>query len=273
MGGAAGSAEMVRRPAVAGQFYPADPDELAASVDSMLAAVAPDGSTRAAGYIVPHAGYRYSGPTAAHAYARLRGRTDVDRVVLLGPAHFVALNGCAVPAVDSWRTPLGEVALDVAGAKALVASGHAAMDNQPHVPEHSLEVQLPFLQRALGDVRLLPIAVGVSSVDSVAACLAGALANADTAGRTVVICSTDLSHYLDEDSANARDDQTVRAIRDLAPERIEATDACGAYALRGLLSWARQVGLTARVLCRSTSASTGGPPSRVVGYAAVELIY
>jgi AmmeMemoRadiSam system protein B len=264
---------MIRRPAVAGQFYPADPGELSSSVDSMLAAVVPDGSTSAAGYIVPHAGYRFSGPTAAHAYARLLGRTDVDRVVLLGPAHFVPLQGCAVPAVDSWLTPLGEVALDVAGAKSLVASGHAAMDDQPHAPEHSLEVQLPFLQRALGHVRLLPIAVGMCSVDSVAACVAGALADPDTAGRTVLICSTDLSHYLDEDSANAQDEQTVQAIRDLAPERIEATDACGAYALRGLLSWARQVGLSARVLWRCTSASTGGPPSRVVGYASVELAY
>ncbi len=179
----------------------------------------------------------------------------------------------AVPTVDTWLTPLGEVALDVAGIKALVEAGHATMDDQPHGPEHSLEVQLPFLQRTLGDFRLLPVAVGVSSVDSVAACVAGALADPDTASRTVVICSTDLSHYLDEDSANAQDEQTVRAIGDLAPERIEPTDACGSYALRGLLGWARHQGLTVQVLRRCTSASTGGPPSRVVGYAAVELRY
>jgi len=120
---------------------------------------------------------------------------------------------------------------------------------------------------------LLPIAVGVSSMDSVAACVAGALADPDTAGRTVVICSTDLSHYLDEDSANANDEQTVQAIGDLAPERIMSTDACGSYALRGFLGWARRTGMTAHVLCRCTSASTGGPASRVVGYAAVELLY
>jgi AmmeMemoRadiSam system protein B len=264
---------MVRRPAVAGQFYPADPGALSAAVDSMLTSVEPDGSAAAVAYVVPHAGYRYSGPTAAHAYARLRGRTDVDRVVLLGPAHFVPLRGCAVPAVDTWLTPLGEVALDIAGTKALVEAGHAAVDDKPHAPEHSLEVQLPFLQRTLGAFRLLPIAVGVSSVDSVAACVEGALADAETAGRTVVICSTDLSHYLDEDSANEQDEQTVRAIGALAPERIGTTDACGSYALRGLLGWARHVGLSVQILRRSTSASTGGPPSRVVGYAAVELRY
>ena len=235
--------------------------------------MAPDGSAAAAAYVVPHAGYRFSGPTAAHAYARLRGRTDVDRVVLLGPAHFVPLYGCAVPAVDTWLTPLGEVAIDIAGAKALVEAGHAAIDDQPHAPEHSLEVQLPFLQRTLGDFRVLPIAVGVSSVDDVAACVAGALAYPSRADRTVVICSTDLSHYLDEDSANAQDEQTVRAIGELAPERIGVTDACGAYALRGLLGWARLNELTVQVLRRCTSASTGGPSSRVVGYAAVELLY
>jgi AmmeMemoRadiSam system protein B len=281
-GSAAGSADMAqrpalaraaRRPAVAGQFYPADPDQLAEWVDAMVAAVELDGTSASAAFVVPHAGYRYSGSTAAHAYARLQGRGDVDRVVLLGPAHFVALDGCAVPATDTWLTPLGEVALDLAGAEALVSAGLATRNDEPHAPEHSLEVQLPFLQRVLDSFRLLPIAVGVSSMDSVAACVAGALAHPDTAGRTVVICSTDLSHYLDEDSANAHDEQTVQAIRDLAPELIMSTDACGSYALRGLLGWARRAGMTAHVLHRCTSASSGGPASRVVGYAAVELRY
>jgi len=200
---------MARRPAVAGQFYPADRDQLAESVDAMLAAVEIDGTPAPAAFVVPHAGYRYSGPTAAYAYARLQGRGDVDRVVLLGPAHFVPLHGCAVPAADTWLTPLGEVALDVSGAEALVAAGLATRDDEPHAPEHSLEVQLPFLQRVLHSFRLLPIAVGVSSMDSVAACVAGALTDLDTAGRTVVICSTDLSYYLDEDMVNVHDEQIV----------------------------------------------------------------
>jgi AmmeMemoRadiSam system protein B len=272
MESAAEPAGVVRWPAVAGQFYPAAAAELATSVDAMLGAVDPDGTPPAAGYVVPHAGYRYSGPIAARVYARLRTRQEVDRVVLLGPAHFVPLHGCAVSAADAWLTPLGEVAIDTAGARALVDGGLATMDDEPHAPEHSLEVQLPFLQRALGSFRLLPIAVGVSAVDSVAACVAGALADPEVSGRTVVICSTDLSHYLDESSANAKDEQTVQAISDLAPERISATDACGAYALRGVLGWARQRDLSAQVLGRCTSASTGGPRSRVVGYAAVQLL-
>ncbi len=262
---------MMRQPAVAGQFYPADPDDLASAVDGLLDAAVSDAPTPADAYVVPHAGYRYSGPTAARAYARLRGRSDVDRVVLIGPAHFVGLDGCAVPASDAWLTPLASVALDVASARSLVAKRLAVMDDRPHAPEHSLEVQLPFLQRVLGTFRLLPIAVGVSSVDDVAACLDGALADAGDAGRTLVICSTDLSHYLDEESANARDERTVGAVCDLAPERIAATDACGVYALRGLLGWARSAKLRPRLLRRTTSASTGGAPSRVVGYAAIEF--
>jgi MEMO1 family protein len=262
---------MMRPPAVAGQFYPADPDRLASAVDAMLDAAVSDQVTSADAYVVPHAGYRYSGSTAARAYARLRGRSDVDRVVLIGPAHFVGLEGCAVPASDTWLTPLAAVDLDVAGARTLVAKHLAVMDDGPHAPEHSLEVQLPFLQRMLGTFRLLPIAVGVSSVDKVAACLDGALSDAGNGGRTVVICSTDLSHYLDEESANARDERTVGAVCDLAPERIAATDACGVYALRGLLGWARSSKLRPRLLRRTTSASSGGPPSRVVGYAAIEF--
>jgi AmmeMemoRadiSam system protein B len=132
-------------------------------------------------------------------------------------------------------------------------------------------VQLPFLQRVLGAFRLLPIVVGISSVDSVAACIDCALTDARATGRTVVICSTDLSHYLDEETANAQDERTVGAVCELAPERIAATDACGVYALRGLLQWSRSAKLIPRLLYRTTSASTGGPRSRVVGYAAVEF--
>jgi AmmeMemoRadiSam system protein B len=263
---------MMRRPAVAGQFYPADPDLLAATVDGLLDGAISEQAEPADAYVVPHAGYRYSGPTAAYVYSRLRRRSDVDRVVLIGPAHFVGLDGCAVPASAAWLTPLAAVALDVTGARALVAKGLAVMDDEPHSPEHSLEVQVPFLQRALGRFRLLPIAVGVSSVDSVAACLNGALGDGGAAGRTVVICSTDLSHYLDESAANARDEHTVGAICELAPERIAAADACGVFALRGLLDWARSAKLRPRILHRTTSASTGGPRSRVVGYAAIELL-
>jgi MEMO1 family protein len=257
---------MVRVPAVAGSFYPDDARSLTTLVDSMLDAVPPGEADEGAGYLVPHAGYTYSGSTAAHVYARLRGR-PLDRVVLLGPAHFVLTRGCAVPAAETWLTPLGPVPIDTAGARQLEAAGLATVDDRPHRPEHSLEVQLPFVQRVLGEVPVLPVAVGVSDVDAVARLLVAARSDP----RTVVVCSSDLSHYLDEQTATVRDEATLQAVCELAPQRVGLRDACGVYALRGLLGWARAAGLTPRVLYRCTSAQTSGDAARVVGYAAVEF--
>jgi AmmeMemoRadiSam system protein B len=258
---------MVRVPAVAGSFYPADAGALAALVDGLLDDVPPPAApATATGYLVPHAGYTYSGSTAAHVYARLRGQ-PIDRVVLVGPAHFVLTRGCAVPAAQTWLTPLGPVPIDTAGARQLEAAGLATVDDRPHRPEHSLEVQLPFVQRVLGEVPVLPVAVGVSDVDAVARLLLAARSDE----RTVVLCSSDLSHYLDEPTATVRDEATLAAVCELAPQRVGLRDACGVYALRGLLGWARASGLTPRVLYRCTSAQTGGDAARVVGYAAVEF--
>ncbi|HEY2950564.1 MAG TPA: AmmeMemoRadiSam system protein B [Micromonosporaceae bacterium] len=259
----------VRAPAVAGRFYPADAGVLAVVVDRLVGDVAtPADEAVAAAYVVPHAGYQFSGPTAAHAYARLHAQADrVRRVVLLGPAHYVELSGCAVPAVEAWRTPLGEVPIDTALVDRLAGGGHVTVDDRPHVPEHSLEVQLPFLQRVLpGGVPVLPIVVGPSSVDVVI----GALSLAADPG-TVVVCSTDLSHYLDDPTARRQDQRTAQAVLDLAEERIGVRDACGVFALRGLVSWARRVGLRPTLLDLSTSADTAGDPTRVVGYAAFAL--
>ncbi|HEU5107532.1 MAG TPA: AmmeMemoRadiSam system protein B [Micromonosporaceae bacterium] len=262
----------VRAPAVAGRFYPAGSRDLAGVVDSLLdVAPAADGGAAPAAYVVPHAGYRFSGPTAARAYARLRRYAEpVRRVVLVGPAHYATqagapLAGCAAPEADRWATPLGEVPLDTEAARALAAAGLVTLDDRPHAPEHSLEVQVPFLQRVLAPgVPLLPVAVGRTSAEDVAALLAAAV---DGPG-TVVLCSTDLSHYLDRETAEARDARTVRAVLDLADDRIGGRDACGAYPLRGLVAWARAAGLRAELLHRCTSADTAGDPARVVGYAA-----
>jgi len=262
----------VRAPAVAGRFYPADPDALAGLVDAMLDAVAADpDEPLASAYVVPHAGYRYSGPTAAHVYGRLRAHSkEVSRVVLIGPAHYVPVRGCAVPSTSQWLTPLGAVSIDVDGCAALARAGHATSDDAPHEPEHSLEVQLPFLQRALrGDVHVLPIVAGRATVDDVAHTLAAAIGDPPTG--TVVLCSTDLSHYLDDASARALDERTVRAVLGLAPEEIGARNACGVYALRGLVGWAECQRLKASLLDQSTSADTAGDPSRVVGYAALAI--
>jgi MEMO1 family protein len=248
---------------VAGTFYPGDPAELRGAVQGLIAAV-PAEPDAAFAYVVPHAGYRWSGPTAAHVYARLAGR-EVERVVILGPAHRVPLRGAAVPAQERWATPLGEIEIDAEGARDLVAGGLAVADDGPHAPEHALEVQLPFLQ-VLGISRVLPVCVGVAEMDAVAALL-----SVVAVPGSVVLCSTDLSHYLTLAEARRADAATTDAIVRLAPERIGERDACGRYALRGLLAWARNLHPVARLLHLATSADEGGPPDRVVGYAAVSL--
>ncbi|MFG2038667.1 AmmeMemoRadiSam system protein B [Dactylosporangium sp. NPDC048998] len=257
----------MRPPAVAGSFYPADPTELRGTVESLLGTVQREPERdvdQAFAYVVPHAGYRWSGPTAAHVYARLAGR-DVDRVVLLGPSHRVPLRGIAVPAEGRWSTPLGPVDVDAEGARDLVAGGLAVADDEPHSLEHSLEVQLPFLQ-VLGFSRVLPVCVGFAEVDAVAALL-----SVVAVPGSLVLCSTDLSHYLTWEQARRADAATADAIVRLEPERIGEGDACGRYALRGLLAWARDLRPTVRLLHLATSADEGGPPERVVGYAAVSL--
>jgi len=259
-----------RPPAVAGRFYPAEPDALTGMVDDLLAAAPDRDDPLAAAYVCPHAGYRYSGPTASHVYRRLRAHADrVRRVVLIGPAHYRPVRGCAVPVARRWLTPLGPVMLDTEGCLALVDSGHATADDEPHAPEHSLEVQLPFLQRALGfDVPVLPIVAGPSTMESVAAAIEAAVGGRDG---TVVICSTDLSHYADEATAIAQDEQTLGAVLALEPDRIGLRDACGYYALRGVVDWARSRRAVPRLLHRSTSADVTNDTSRVVGYAALAL--
>jgi MEMO1 family protein len=243
---------------VAGHFYPADPGVLAETVDRLLAA-APT-APAAPGYIVPHAGYRYSGSTASYVYSGLVAR----RIVLIGPSHFAPVVGAAVPTTRTWLTPLGAVEIDIDGCAALVAAGLAVADDRPHEREHSLEVQLPFLQRALGHPLVLPITVGPRhAADLLAA------ARADEPG-TVVICSTDLSHYLPEREALERDACTLTAI--CGCEEPESGDACGIHALCNLLGWARKAGLGPKVLHHTTSASHGGDKNRVVGYAALACV-
>jgi AmmeMemoRadiSam system protein B len=203
-------------------------------------------------------------------YARLRdGVPDAARggtVVLLGPAHYVPTRGCSVPAAERWATPLGEVPVDTELVQVLARDGHVTVDDMPFVPEHSLEVQLPFLQRARPDgLRILPVVVGQSTVDDVVVTVS---AIAEAAPDALLLCSTDLSHYQPHDAADAQDARTAQAVVDLAAERIGARDACGVFALRGLVGWARHQKLRARLLYRSTSAQTGGTPDRVVGYGA-----
>ena len=259
-----------RPAAVAGMFYPGTTHALANEVAAMLevadAHVVPTPAAKA--LIVPHAGYVYSGPVAASAYVRLLPHVaSIARVVAFGPVHRVAVRGAAVPAADAWATPLGEVPIDAALRMRAVARG-AAVDDRPHAPEHALEVQLPFLQRVLVEgFTFLPVAVSEIS----------ARATADLIGEflgergTLVLVSTDLSHYHDLETARRLDRTTADAILAREPENLSGEDACGYYPLRGLLELARRKALLVKMLDLRTSGDTAGDPVSVVGYGAFEV--
>jgi len=273
-----GGASRVRPPAVAGLFYPSDPTELRGWIDTALEAAAratPEASSTprpssssppspAKAIIAPHAGYAYSGPVAASAYARVAGRDDIARVVLFGPAHRAPLAGVAAPGVDGFATPLGVVAVDVALRDDLVRRGRLTVTDAAHRDEHSLEVQLPFLQVVLGDVAVLPLAVGRGPADAVAA----VLDDVWDEPATLIVVSTDLSHYHDHLTAAALDRETAAAIVARHAEAVTPERACGAVALRGLLVVARQRNRPVELLDLRTSADTAGPADRVVGYGA-----
>jgi AmmeMemoRadiSam system protein B len=258
------TAATIRRPAAAGTFYPGRTHVLARTVDDLLdLATVPEGIARLRAIVVPHAGYVYSGPVAASAYVLLRGMAArVRRIAIFGPAHFVPLRGTAVPEAEAWSTPLGEVPVDPE-LRLLCSRGGATIDDRPHEPEHSIEVQLPFLQRIVGpELGVLPVAVGVTSPADVADLIA------EIPDHVPVVVSTDLSHYHDDASARRLDRRTAEAVVALDPSAIGPEDACGVFALRGLVEHARRTGLEIRLLDLRTSADTAGDPSSVVGYGA-----
>ena len=256
--------KLIRELAVAGSFYPSDPDELRAAVEGMLdEATAPPGAAPRA-LIVPHAGYVYSGAVAARAYAQLLPHRDrYDRVVLLGPAHRVPLRGLALPGAEMFRGPFGLIPLDRA---AFLQLNHAAVSvsERAHRMEHSLEVQLPFLQRVLGSFHFVPLVVGATDAATVCEVIERLW---DPPG-TLVVVSSDLSHYLAYPEAKRRDGRTQRAIEDLDETRIGHGDACGCEAVRGLLVAARRLGLAVRTLSVCNSGDTAGSRDHVVGYGA-----
>lgn len=256
----------VRTPAVAGTFYPARPEELERMVDEMLAgAPIPKGVPSPAALIVPHAGYVYSGPTAATAYARLSSTAaSISRVVAFGPVHYVPIRGAAVPAALAWATPLGEVPIDLALRERAVASG-AAVDDRPHAPEHALEVQLPFLQRVLGGgFTFLPVAVSEQPASETADLIDAFFGETGT----LVLVSTDLSHYHGVETARRLDRRTAQTVVARNAAALGEGDACGIFALRGLVELARRKDLPIELLDLRTSADTAGDSHRVVGYGA-----
>jgi MEMO1 family protein len=257
----------VRPAAVAGMFYPRDRAELAREIVAMLQAVheTPLAPGWPKGLVVPHAGYVYSGPIAANAYALLRPAAGiVERVVLLGPCHRVAVRGLALPAATAFETPLGRVEIDEAATRAIRVFPQVSVNAATHAYEHSLEVQLPFLQEVLGRFKLVPLVVGDATVGEVAEVLDALWGGPGT----LIVISSDLSHYHAYDEARTIDDQTVRAILDCNIE-IDHMQACGATPLTGFLAVAQRRDLERQLLDVRNSGDTAGDRTRVVGYAAV----
>ena len=257
--------DTVRPAAVAGAFYPRDAHALQEELrDYLAAARVPADALAPKAIIAPHAGYMYSGPVAASAYARLSPlRGTVRRVVLVGPAHRVYVRGAAIPAVRAFASPLGEVALDGEALARLRVLPFVEVSDRAHALEHSLEVHVPFLQAVLGEFTLVPVVVGDASPGEVAALLDAVWGGAET----LVVVSSDLSHYLPYDQARERDGGTVRAILGLRPELVP-DEACGAAPINGLIEVARRRGLAAELIDLRNSGDTAGDRDRVVGYAA-----
>ncbi|GIK26510.1 MAG: MEMO1 family protein [Betaproteobacteria bacterium] len=257
----------IRPPAVAGMFYPADADELARDIRTYLAETPATQQATPKALIVPHAGYIYSGAVAAHAYARLApARNTIRRVVLLGPAHRVPLRGLALPMAEGFATPLGNVPIDADGARAALKLPQVSASDVAHNLEHSLEVQVPFLQTVLDDFTLLPFAVGAASAAQVAEVLDLLWGGPET----LILISSDLSHFHAYATAQGIDKGTVGAILAFEPS-LEHEQACGATPINGLLLCAKRRVMQIELLDLRNSGDTAGDRSRVVGYASFAL--
>lgn len=263
----------IRPPAVAGAFYPADPATLIRDIQAYLddvkkvAHAAPDRThdRPPKAIIVPHAGYVYSGPIAAAAFTKLSPfKNKIKRVVLLGPCHRVAVLGIALSSADSFATPLGDVPIDHGADADLLAFSQVQVFDATHDQEHSLEVQLPFLQTVLGDFKVLPMVVGDASPSQVADVLQTVWGGEET----LIVISSDLSHYLDYDAARSLDLQTCQAIETLDANAIGDTQACGRAPVKGILEIAKRRGMSVETLDLRNSGDTAGPRNQVVGYGA-----
>lgn len=262
----------VRSPAVAGLFYPNDPGQLSLEIAHMLTEaqpfVGPGDNAPIKALIVPHAGYIYSGPVAACAYARIAAQRErIRRVVLFGPAHRVPFRGLATTSARAWRTPLGDVPIDRNAIDALLIQRDLEAQVEElepaHAEEHSLEVQLPFLQTVLDEFTLVPWVVGMAPGHAVAAVLERLWGGDET----LLVISSDLSHYHSYDEAQHLDHDTVSSV--LRLEQLPSHDqACGATPINGLVEMARRRGLEPELLDLRNSGDTAGDRSRVVGYAA-----
>lgn len=256
----------IRRAAVAGFFYPHDPRVLHTQVAELLAlALPPETSASPKVLVVPHAGYIYSGPVAATAFALLeRIRHRISRVVVIGPAHRMAVRGFVLPAAQAFATPLGEVPVSRRDWLALQGRPDVSIDDAPHAEEHCLEVQLPFLQCILDKFEIVPILVGNAPADAVAELLDGLWGGDET----LILVSSDLSHYTPYDRARQTDRATIGQILKGSPPLVH-DQACGATVLNGLMILAARRGLERQLLDLRNSGDTAGDRSSVVGYSSL----
>ncbi len=257
----------IRYPAVAGAFYPSDPEQLQNMIDQYLNDARPGNKVPKA-IIAPHAGYIYSGPVAASAYARLqKGKGRIHRVILIGPSHRVGFRGMAVSSADSFATPLGNIPIDTEAVKMIAELPYVQYLNQAHDLEHSLEVHLPFLQETLDHFRLVPVVAGDAPADQVCHVLELLWGGSET----LIVISSDLSHYHDYATAQQMDRATSENIEKLDYEKLDFDSACGRVPVSGLLALARKKSLNVTTIDLRNSGDTAGDKDRVVGYGAYTI--
>lgn len=254
----------VRPAAVAGLFYPGDPRELTSMVEGFLRESPAGGRRAPKALIAPHAGYVYSGAIAGSAFRAVStSAATIRRVVLVGPAHYVPIRGLALPDQQRFATPLGEVTIEPAGAQEALRLPQVRLIPEAHAREHSLEVEIPFLQALLDEFEIVPLVAGEATGEEVAEVLDRLWGGPET----LVVISSDLSHFLDAAAARRVDRETADEILALGGP-LHSRQACGAVPINGLLEAARRRGLVPELLDLRNSADTAGDPSRVVGYGA-----
>ncbi len=258
-------ATKVQAPIVAGSFYPDDPEELRLDVKQFISAANCSASNPPKALIAPHAGYIYSGPVAGTAYAQLASVADtISRVVLLAPSHRIAFRGMALSSAEAFRTPLGDLEVDSDAISLIENLPQVQILDQAFAQEHSLEVHLPFLQETLTNFKIVPLVIGDVDPASVADVI-DTLWGGD---ETLIVVSSDLSHYLDYETAKEADSATSNAIERLQPDKISHAQACGGTPVKGLIQVALHKNLKAITLDLRNSGDTAGPKDRVVGYGA-----
>lgn len=254
----------IRQPAVSGRFYPEDGEELSHTIKNLFQDNPTEGPCPKA-LIAPHAGYIYSGPVAASIYQLLKQKKDViTRVILLGPSHYTYVNGLALSSADVFKTPLGDITIDKESIEKISHLPQVEIQDSAHQNEHSLEVHLPFLQMSLTSFKLLPLTIGNAADDEIVEVLEILCGGEET----LIVVSSDLSHFHDYENANAIDRKTSEHILNLEQDQLEREMACGRIPIRGLLKFAKQLSLSPKLIDLRNSGDTAGSKDRVVGYGA-----